>query len=71
VARPLVDFCRHPRRAPDRDHLRGLPQVGLGPTPWWRLPGEAWRALRLGGVRGLARQVGEYRRWLLNRRGRE
>lgn len=71
VARPLVGFCRHPRRAPDRDHLRGLPQAGLGPTPWWRLPGEAWRALRLGGVRGLARQVGEYRCWLLNRRGRE
>lgn len=71
VARPLVDFCRHPRRAPDRDHLRNLPQAGSGPTPWWRLPGEAWRALWLGGVRGLARQVGGYRRWLLNRRGRE
>jgi len=70
VARPLVDFCRHPRRAPDRGHLHNLPRAGVGPTPWWRLLGKAWRALRLGGVRGLARQADQYCRWLLNRWGR-
>jgi len=42
----------------------------LGPTPWWGLPEKAWRALRAGGPRGLVRQVSEYRRWLLDRRGR-
>jgi len=70
VTRPLVEFCAAPRIAPDKAYLQGTPTFEIGPTPWWGLPGKAWRALRLGGVRGLARQVGEYRRWLLNRRGR-
>jgi len=67
VARPLIEFCIAPRFAPDKEYLRGNPMFELGPTPWWGLPGKAWRALRLGGVRRLARQVNEYRRWLLNR----
>jgi len=70
VTRPLVEFCAAPRIAPDKAYLRQASVFKTGPTPWWRLPGEAWRALRLGGVRGLARQVDEYRHWLLNRRGR-
>ena len=69
VTRPLVEFCRAPRIAPDKPYLRGASMFEVGPTPWWRLPGKAWRALQLGGVRGLARQVGAYRRWLLTRRG--
>jgi glycosyltransferase involved in cell wall biosynthesis len=68
VTRPLVEFCAAPRLAPDKPYLRGVTTFELGPTPWWRLPGKAWRALRLGGVRGLARQADEYRRWLLNRK---
>jgi len=70
VTRPLVEFCRAPRIAPDKAYLRGASVFEVGPTPWWRLPGQAWRALQLGGVRGLARQVGEYRRWLRTRKGR-
>ncbi len=69
ITRPLVEFCSAPRIAPDKAHLRhNLAQVG--PTPWWRLPGRAWLALRAGGVRGLARQMKQYRRWIRNRRGR-
>ncbi len=67
VTRPLVEFCASPRFAPDKEFLRQSPLFDLGPTPWWGLPGKAWRALRIGGVQGLARQVNEYRRWLLNR----
>jgi hypothetical protein len=69
VTRPLVEFCRAPRLAPDKAYLRGASVFEVGPTPWWRLPGKAWRAVQVGGVRALARQVGEYRRWLLTRRG--
>jgi len=69
VARPLLEFCAAPRIAPDKAHLRlGLGDVG--PTPVWRLPEKAWRALRVGGLHGLLRQVNAYRRWLLNRWGR-
>jgi glycosyltransferase involved in cell wall biosynthesis len=67
VARPLVEFCLAPRFAPDKEYLRGNQAFGSGPTPWWELSSKAWRALRLGGVRRLVRQVDEYRRWLLSR----
>jgi glycosyltransferase involved in cell wall biosynthesis len=70
VARPLAEFCMSPRLAPDKAYLRGSPRLELGPAPWWGLPGKAWRALRLGGVRGLARQVNDYRGWLATRQGR-
>lgn len=70
VTRPLVEFCAAPRIAPDKEHLRQVPVLEIGPTSWWRLPGKAWWALRSGGVRGLARQVSQYRCWMLNRRGR-
>jgi glycosyltransferase involved in cell wall biosynthesis len=69
ATRPLAEFCLAPRIAPDKAYLRESSLLGLGPTPWWGLPGKAWRALRLAGVRGLVRQVGEYRRWVLARRG--
>ncbi|HLF24913.1 MAG TPA: glycosyltransferase family 4 protein [Anaerolineae bacterium] len=69
VAQPLVAFCQSPRLAPDKGYLRGAMTFALGPTPWWRLPSKAWRAVRVGGVAGLSRQIGEYRRWLLTRRG--
>ncbi|HLF24915.1 MAG TPA: glycosyltransferase family 4 protein [Anaerolineae bacterium] len=70
AAQPLLAFCQSPRVAPDKAYLRGVATFALGPTPWWRLPGQAWRALRVGGLRGLARRLNEYRRWLLARRGR-
>ena len=70
ATRPLLKFCAAPRIAPDKAYLRESSVVDVGPTPWWRLPGKAWRAVRLGGLRGLAHQVGEYRRWLLTRWGR-
>lgn len=69
VTKPLVNFCAAPHLAPDKATLNKSTSFELGPTPWWRLPGKAWRALRLGGVHGLARQVNEYRRWLRTRRG--
>jgi len=70
AARPLVEFCASPRFAPDKRYLRESPVLDLGPTPWWKLPGKAWHALRVGGLHGLMRQVSDYRRWLLARRER-
>lgn len=69
VVQPLIEFCISPRIAPDKLYLRSSSAFEIGPTPWWRLPGKAWCALRAGGVRALAAQVGEYRRWLRNRWG--
>jgi hypothetical protein len=71
VIRPLVAFCQHPHRAPDVAYVQDEHSARLGPTPWWRLPGKAWRAFRLGGVQGLARQIDQYRRWVSTRRGRK
>lgn len=70
VTQPLVEFCAAPHFAPDKPYLRQVPTFEIGPTPWWRLPDKTWRALRLGGLRGLALQIGQYRRWVLNRRGK-
>jgi glycosyltransferase involved in cell wall biosynthesis len=69
VIRPLAEFCATPRAAADKDYG---PDNGfqVGPTPWWKLPGRAWQALRAGGLRGLRHQIAEYRRWILGRRGR-
>jgi glycosyltransferase involved in cell wall biosynthesis len=63
-AQPLVAFCAAPRVAPDKAHLRASGGWEVKPTVWWQLPGKAWRALRRGGLRGLVRQVDQYRRWL-------
>jgi len=70
VTGPLVAFCAAPRFAPDKGYLRPTSGFRVGPTPWWRLPRRAWHALRAGGVRGLACQAGQYRRWRRNRRGK-
>lgn len=70
VTQPLVEFCAAPRFAPDREHSRRISVLEVGPTRWWQLPGKALRALRAGGVGGAVRQVSQYRRWLLNRRGK-
>jgi len=45
VARPLVEFCRHPHRATDRDYVASISRANLRPTRRWRLPGKVWRAL--------------------------
>jgi len=71
VARPLIEFCTAPHIAPDEEYVRKMSRLDVGPTPWWQLPGKAWYALRAGGLRGLARQVDAYRRWVLNRQGRK
>jgi hypothetical protein len=63
-AQPLVAFCAAPRVAPDKAYLRASGGWEVKPTVWWQLPGKAWRALRRGGLRGLVRQVDQYRRWL-------
>jgi len=70
VARPLAEFCMSPHPAPDKAYLQETMGLEGGPTPWWHLPGKAWRALRIGGIRGLAHQIDDYRRWLAVRRGR-
>ena len=67
VARPLLDFCARPRIAPDKAYLRNAAVFRVNPTPWWGLPAKVLRALRLGGVRGLKRQLEQYLRWLRNR----
>jgi glycosyltransferase involved in cell wall biosynthesis len=71
VIRPLAAFCQHPHRAPDAAYVQDEQSARLGPTPWWRLPGKAWHAFRLGGVAGLTRQLDQYRRWVSMRRGRK
>jgi glycosyltransferase involved in cell wall biosynthesis len=70
VIDPLATFCATPRLAPDRMYLEGERDLDAGPTPWWRLPGKAWQALRAGGIHGLVRQVDAYRRWMRGRRGK-
>ena len=69
VILPLAEFCNAPHPAVDKGHLPST-RFQTGPTRWYHLPGRAWRALRAGGLRGLRRQISEYRRWLLGRRGR-
>lgn len=68
VAAPLVNFCANPRLAPDKGYLKEAPIIEAGETPWWSLPGKAWRILARQGTRGLARQAGEYLRWKLGQR---
>ena len=63
VAQPLVDFCANPYRAPDRAYLRQRPLTAARS----RLPGRAWRALRLGGFSSLLQQTGEYLRWKMSK----
>jgi len=63
AARPLVDFMRDPRRAPDRP----LPGVGadrLRPTGLHELPARALEILREGGPLQLAEEAMRYLRWL-------
>jgi glycosyltransferase involved in cell wall biosynthesis len=69
VIRPLAEFCNAPQTAVDKAHLSTF-RIQTGPTRWYHLPSRAWRAMRAGGLRGLLRQIGEYRRWTLGRRGR-
>lgn len=69
VALPLDRFCREPALAPDKAALRAPEAFEVRPTPPWNLPHKAWRAFRLGGMKGLMRQVDSYRRWLFSRRG--
>jgi hypothetical protein len=69
VARPLVRFCLEPVLAPDKAALRAPEVFDVGPSKPWNLPRKAWRAFRLGGMKGLMRQVDSYRRWLFSRRG--
>ncbi len=60
VTRPLVEFCMSPRFAPDRAYLERQSR----PASKDNLLYKSWRALRLGGIRGLLRQSRAYLRWL-------
>ncbi|HEY76454.1 MAG TPA: glycosyltransferase family 4 protein [Thermoflexia bacterium] len=63
VVKPLADFCAAPYTAPDK----GYPIGGVIPSGKWggwrRLLQKGWRALRLGGARGIVTQLHEYARW--------
>lgn len=70
IVEPLAAFCNAPRPAPDRAYVGRREGFDAGPTPWWRLPGKVWQALWAGGIRGLARQLAAYLRWMRGRRGK-
>lgn len=63
VVRPLVDFMRDPRRAPDRP-LPGAGADRLRPTGLRELPARALEILREGGPLQLAEEAMRYLRWL-------
>ena len=79
MARPLVEFCRAPRLAPDRGvQTLAIPEAPTqppatveSPVPPERSWGErvvkAWHSLRQGGLRSLGREVSAYLRWRLER----
>lgn len=77
VAKPLTEFCRWPRFAPDRTIARVASKAGVGfvplkttvsPTPWRLLFAKAWRCYRERGARALSIEIGNYLRWRWLRR---
>jgi glycosyltransferase involved in cell wall biosynthesis len=64
VVEPLVGFCAAPYRAPDRGYVRQRSPAFEGASTWPRLAAKSWRALQLGGVRGLWQQARQYLRWM-------
>lgn len=54
VVRPLLDFCRSPRRAADYSRQKTMPALKAD------LVAKAWRSLRGRGVPGLIRDIGRY-----------
>jgi glycosyltransferase involved in cell wall biosynthesis len=76
VAKPLVEFCRSPRFAPDRAMARAAseagggfvsPQAAVSPTPWRLLLAKAWRCYRERGARALWREAVNHLRWRWHR----
>ena len=63
AARPLVDFMRDPRRAPDRPRP-GAGADRLRPTGLRELPARAVEILREGGPLQLMEEAVRYLRWL-------
>lgn len=77
VAKPLIEFCRSPRFAPDRTIARAASKAGVefvplkstvSPTPWRLLVAKAWRCYRERGARALWIEMGNYLRWRWLRR---
>jgi len=62
VAQPLVHFCETPRAAPDRAYI-----AAQGARTPRGLTAKAWRAIRLGGLRGLWQETAAYVRWKARR----
>ena len=66
VVDPLTNFCANPHFAPDRGALGSRRQSAypgqgaIGLTPWWLLPGRAWRVFRHGGLRTLYKYTRTY-----------
>jgi len=70
VAEPLIEFCRHPHRAPDLVSAEPVvPGVVVTPkpTPAWKLPFRAWYLLRQRGLGGLGKEILSYARWQIGR----
>lgn len=72
VAKPLIEFCRSPRLAPDKTIARGASKevvesiplrTAVSPTPWRLLFAKAWRCYRERGARALWIEIGNYLRW--------
>lgn len=60
VVRPLIRFCAAPYFAADKAYL----ERQRWPTTRHSLVYKAWRALKLGGIRGLIRHAQRYFKWL-------
>ncbi len=56
VCQPLVQFCQSPYQAPDKNHLT----QHFAMRNRRSMPYKVYRALRMGGVAGLLRQIKEY-----------
>lgn len=78
VVEPLVEFCRSPRKAPDKSIVAGpsrettqfpSTQTAVKPTPWRGLFVKAWRCCRDRGLRALREETRNYLKWWRTRRG--
>lgn len=63
VIRPLADFCAAPYFAPDKRYQAEMGMASGRQREWQRLLRKGWRALRLGGIRGMVAQMRDYASW--------
>jgi len=78
VVAPLIEFCRSPRKAPDKSIVAGpgretsqfpSTQTAVKPTPWRELFVKAWRCYRDRGLKVLCEETRNYLKWWRTRRG--